>query len=73
MQERIIDFVCNHSGMTPERFSRLCMNTGELATDVGSVLDGEEAVQEGLIDSLGSLRQALDALGKMIDEDAGAS
>ena len=69
MQERIIDFVCTHSRMTPDRFAELCMNTGELATDVGSVLDGEEAVREGLIDRLGSLRDALDALTAMIEED----
>ena len=68
MQERIIDFVCTHSRMTPDRFAELCMNTGELATDVGSVLDGEEAVREGLIDRLGSLRDALDALTAMIEE-----
>lgn len=69
MQERIIDFVCTHSRMTPDRFAELCMNTGELATDVGSVLDGEEAVREGLIDRLGSLRDALDALTAMIEEE----
>ncbi len=68
IQERIIDFVCTHSRMTPDRFAELCMNTGELATDVGSVLDGEEAVREGLIDRLGSLRDALDALTAMIEE-----
>lgn len=68
MQERIIDFVCRHSHMTPQRFSQLCMNTGEMATDVGSVLDGEEAVAEGLIDRLGSLKEALAALYEMIEQ-----
>lgn len=67
MQERIIDFVCTHSRMSPDRFANLCMNTGELATDVGSVLDGEEAVSEGLIDHLGSLHEAMDALYRMIE------
>lgn len=71
MQERIIDFVCSHSAMSADRFAQLCMNTGELATDVGSVLDGAEAVKEGLIGQLGSLRQALDALSEMIDADNG--
>ena len=70
MQERISDFVCRHSRMTADRFSQLCMNTGELATDVGTVLDGAEAVKEGLIDRLGSLRDALDALCSMIDDDS---
>lgn len=67
MQERIIDFVCTHSGMQPDRFAQLCMNTGELATDVGSVLDGAEAVTEGLIDRLGSLREAMDCLYGLIE------
>lgn len=73
MQERIIDFVCSHSGMTADRFARLCMNTGELATDVGSVLDGAEAVSEKLIDRLGSLREAMDCLYTLIDESKAAS
>lgn len=68
MQERITDFVCRHSHMSADRFSRLCMNTGELATDVGTVLDGAEAVDEGLIDRLGSLRDAMDTLHSMIEE-----
>ncbi|MBQ1203770.1 MAG: ATP-dependent Clp protease proteolytic subunit [Clostridia bacterium] len=71
MQERIIDFVCRHSRMSSERFSELCMNTGELATDVGTVLDGAEAVQEGLIDALGSLKEAMQALYTMIEQSAG--
>ena len=70
MQERITDFVCRHSHMEADRFSRLCMNTGELATDVGTVLDGAEAVEEGLIDCLGSLRDALDALYERIDQQS---
>ncbi|MBR5523824.1 MAG: ATP-dependent Clp protease proteolytic subunit [Clostridia bacterium] len=70
MQERIVDFVCRHSGMTADRFTQLCMNTGEMATDVGSVLDGAEAVEEGLIDELGSLSAALDALYAAIENDS---
>lgn len=68
MQERITDFVCRHSRMDADRFSRLCMNTSELATDVGTVLDGAEAVQEGLIDQLGTLRDAIDALHTLIEQ-----
>ena len=71
MQERITDFVCSHSRLTPARFTELCMNTGEMATDVGSVLDGAEAVQEGLIDCLGSLREAQEALCRLIEDSAG--
>ena len=68
MQERIVDFVCQHSHMSEERFAQLCMNTGELATDIGTVLDGAEAVREGLIDRLGSLHEALGTLYSMLDK-----
>ncbi len=66
MQERITDFVVSHSHIKKGRFSELCMNTGELVTDVGTVLDGKDAVAEGLIDQLGSLSDALDALYERI-------
>lgn len=68
MQERIVDFVCAHSHMSADRFRTLYMNTDELATDVGSVLDGANAVEEGLIDRLGSLHEALEMLYAMIEE-----
>ncbi len=68
MQQRISGFVEAHSGMTAERFVELCLNTGELVTDMGSVLDGETAVREGLIDQVGSLSDALGALYRLIDE-----
>jgi len=67
MQERITGFVAGNSRMKPERFTELCMNTKELVTDVGSVLDGEKAVAEGLIDQLGSLSDAIGALYGMIE------
>ena len=72
MQERITRFVTDNSGMSFDRFTELCMNPDELATDVGSVLDGEDAVKEGLIDSLGSLSDAIAALYAMIDESGAA-
>lgn len=68
MQQRITDFVARNSSITPERFTSLMMNTGELVTDVGSVLDGKKAVAEGLIDSLGGLGDVLEALSDMIDK-----
>lgn len=68
MQERITNFVTANSHIREEDFTRLMMNTGELVTDVGTVLDGEAAVDIGLIDELGSLSQALDALYGMIEE-----
>lgn len=67
MQQRITDFVSRNSGISTERFTELMMNTGELVTDVGSVLDGEKAVAEGLIDSLGGLNDVLEGLNQMIE------
>ena len=55
MQERIVRFVCDNSAIKPERFRELMMSTGELVMDVGSVIDGEQAVKEGLIDRLAPL------------------
>ncbi len=69
MQSRITRFVCENSAIKPERYNELAMNTGELVLDVGTILDGEEAVKEGLIDSLGNLSDALDALYSMIDKE----
>lgn len=68
MQERITQFVTQNSSISPERFYELSMNTQELVMDVGSVLDGPAAVNEGLIDSLGSLSDAIDCLYQMIDD-----
>lgn len=62
MQQRIVDFVVSNSKISEKRFYELCMNTKELALDVGSVVEGEEAVKEGLIDNVGSLSQAIDCL-----------
>lgn len=67
MQERIIRFVTDHSRITHEQFTQLCLNTDEMTTDMGSVLDGTDAVRVGLIDRLGSLSDALASLHEMID------
>lgn len=68
MQDRIIDFVCGHSKMSEQTFRELLMKTDQIATDVGSVVEGREAVSVGLIDSLGSLSEALEALHRMIED-----
>lgn len=68
MQDRITNFVTQNSNITKERFTSLSRNTQELVMDVGTVLDGPDAVEEGLIDSLGSLSDAIDCLEKMIDQ-----
>lgn len=70
MQDRITDFVCSHSKMTPERFRSLMLSHDEMTTDLGSVLDGERAVSEGLIDSIGSLSDALDYLHSVVNKKA---
>ena len=67
MQERITDFVVRNSSVTAEKFTSLMMNTGEMVTDVGSVLSGEKAVSTGLIDSLGSLSDVIKCLYDMIE------
>ena len=69
MQDRITNFVTQNSNITKERFTTLAMNTQELVMDVGSVLDGPDAVEEGLIDSLGSLSDAMDCLNRMIERE----
>ena len=69
MQERITGFVAGNSHMPPERFTQLCLNNDELVMDMGTVLEGEDAVREGLIDELGSLSDAIAALYTMIDEN----
>lgn len=66
IQERIIRFVTEHSAMSAERMRELLFRTEQLATDMGSILDGEEAVREGLIDEVGSLQSALACLHSMI-------
>ncbi len=70
MQERIVRFVADNSNISADRFRELMLATGELVMDVGTVLDGEAAVSEGLIDSLGSLSDALDKLCDMIEENS---
>ncbi|MBQ6815780.1 MAG: ATP-dependent Clp protease proteolytic subunit [Clostridia bacterium] len=67
MQNRITEFVTSHSAINSERFTKLMMNTGELVTDVGSVLNGTAAVKEGLIDYLGSLSDAIKKLYELIE------
>lgn len=69
MQKRITQFVTENSQISPRRFYELSMNTEELVMDVGTVLNGKEAVEEGLIDSLGNLSQAIDCLDDLIDQE----
>ena len=68
IQEQIADFVTANSRITREDFEHYMMATGEMATDVGTILYGKEAVASGLIDKLGGLNDALAALHKMINK-----
>ena len=67
IQEQIADFVTSNSRIDRETFLSYMMRTGELATDVGSIVYGKEAVQLGLIDELGGLSDALSCLHRMIE------
>ena len=66
IQERIVDFITSHSGISAERLQQLMRETGQLTADVGTVISGRQAVALGLIDEVGTLSDALDALYEMI-------
>ena len=68
MQDRITAFVTSKSKIKPERFKELMLERDELVLDIGTVLDGKSAVKEGLIDSLGSLSDAVKCLYKLIEK-----
>ena len=67
MQGRIVDFVCRHSSIEKETLEELMMCPDMIATDIGSIIDGKEAVCHGLIDEVGGLDAALEALHAMIN------
>lgn len=71
IQEQITDFVTANSGISREKFEEYMMATGQIATDVGTIVYGREAVDSGLIDRLGGLRDALEALHGMIRAQKG--
>lgn len=66
MQKRIVSFICRHSNATEQTINEMMMRPDMLATDVGTVLDGNEAVSCGLIDEIGGLSDALKMLNEMI-------
>ncbi len=67
MQKRIIKFICDHSSANPDKIYELMMKPDEIATDIGSIIDGSEAVEFGIIDEVGGLDAALAALRGMIN------
>lgn len=68
MQERIVEFVAEHSKITREKFKELMLETSKMAKDVGSIIVGREAVELGLIDGIGGLNDAIDKLYELIKE-----
>lgn len=67
-QDRITGFIAEHSNITQERIEELMLDTSLLVKDVGTMLDGKEAVKEGLIDEVGGIREALAKLYELMDE-----
>lgn len=68
MQQRITAFVTSHSKISADEFKRLMMNVGQLVADVGTIIDGRVAVDTGLIDNLGELKDAIACLYEMIEQ-----
>lgn len=66
IQERIVSFVTDHSQISKERFTEMMLETGELTKDVGSILVGEQAVREGLIDEVGGVSEAFRKLRELM-------
>ena len=66
IQNRILSFVCNHCKIKKERLEELMLETGFLTKDVGSILVGEDAVKEGIIDEVGGIKDALKKIYMMI-------
>ena len=73
MQDRITTFVSENSNISKERYNRLVLNTGELVMDIGTILEGEEAVKVGLIDEVGTVSDAIEALYGMIKDSKSES
>lgn len=67
IQDRITGFVAAHSGADQKRLEALMMNTGDMSKDLGTILVGEEAVREGLINEVGGIREALEKLRSMTE------
>ncbi len=68
MQDRVVKFVVSHSGISEQNYRRLMFRTGELARDIGTILVGSNAVEEGMIDAVGSMGEAISTLREMIEQ-----
>lgn len=68
IQDRIVGFISDHSKVKKERLEEMMMKTGILTKDLGTILVGEQAVQEGLINKVGGINEAMEKLHQLIDE-----
>ncbi len=68
IQDRIVNFISDHSKTSRERLEEMMLNTGMLTKDLGTILVGEEAVTEGLINAVGGIHEAMEKLYDMIEE-----
>lgn len=69
MQDRIIDFVVSNSNITYDKFKQLMLTTDEIANDVGSILFAKKAVEYGLINEMGGLKDALEKMYELIEKE----
>lgn len=69
MQDRIAGFITEHSFISEKRFLELMMETGKMTKDLGTILVGQQAVEEGIINEVGGIKEALEKLHKMIQEN----
>jgi ATP-dependent protease ClpP protease subunit len=68
IQDRIVSFVANHSKVSKERFGEMMLKTGVLTKDLGTILVGDAAVREGIINEVGGIKEAVAKLHQLIDE-----
>jgi ATP-dependent protease ClpP protease subunit len=68
MQDRILDFVTANSNISKERLKELMLNREQLAKDIGTIIVGEEAVREGIINEVGGIDKAIKKLNGLIEE-----
>lgn len=70
-QDRITTFISSHSSITKERLEELMLDSSQLVKDVGTLLEGKDAVKEGMIDEVGGIREAFKKIRELIDEKRG--
>lgn len=69
MQDRIVGFIENHCDAKRDRLEELMLNTGQLTKDLGTILVGKQAVEEGIIDEVGGIKEALEKLYEMVGKE----